>query len=331
MATTRLPGWLRQHLAAVRALLVLTALLGLAYPLAITGIARLPGLRAEADGSLVTAGGRTVGSALIGQAFTDTDGEALPRYFQSRPSAAGYDPTASGASNLGPEDVVDVPATGRASLLTQVCARSVAVGEREGVDGRRPYCTPGGVGAVLAVFRAGAGVTRAVSVNEYCDTTPTPFLRSYEGVAVTCHRPGEDLAAGRLVPVRGDAPARPAVPADAVTASGSGLDPEISPGFAALQTRTQPLRVDHAGDDRQHSEQQRLRQQAQRRHQPQQHAHRRGGQADPQHEITRHQNLAGNQQQRENPPKIMYGKFPHRRLPLCFQRNGCGEIVGGFC
>ena len=241
MATTRLPGWLRQHLAAVRALLVLTALLGLAYPLAITGIAQVPGLRAKADGSLVTAGGRDVGSALIGQAFTDADGDALPRYFQSRPSAAGdgYDPTASAASNLGPEDVVDIPATGtddgRAGLLTQVCARSVAVGEREGVDGSRPYCTPGGVGAVLAVFRAGAGVTRAVSVNEYCDTTPTPFLRSYEGVAVTCHRPGEDLAAGRLVPVRGDAPARPAVPADAVTASASGLDPHISPAYADLQ------------------------------------------------------------------------------------------------
>jgi potassium-transporting ATPase KdpC subunit len=42
---TRLPGWLRQHLAAVRVLLVFTVLLGLAYPLAVTGIAQLPGLR----------------------------------------------------------------------------------------------------------------------------------------------------------------------------------------------------------------------------------------------------------------------------------------------
>ena len=50
-----------------------------------------------------------VGSRLIGQSFTDADGNPLPAYFQSRPSAAGngYDPTATSASNLGPEDVVD--------------------------------------------------------------------------------------------------------------------------------------------------------------------------------------------------------------------------------
>jgi K+-transporting ATPase ATPase C chain len=52
---------------------------------------------------------------------------------------------------------------------------------------------------------------------------------------VECHRTGEDLAAGQLVPIRGDAPATPAVPADAVTASGSGLDPDISPAYADLQ------------------------------------------------------------------------------------------------
>jgi potassium-transporting ATPase KdpC subunit len=246
MATTRLPSWLRQHLAAVRALLVLTVLLGLAYPLVITAIAQIPGLKSRADGSLVTAGSRDVGSALIGQAFTDDKGDAIPKYFQSRPSAAGdgYDPTSTSASNLGPESVVDVPPTaagddGEPSLLTQVCTRSLAVGTLEGVDGSRPFCTPGGVGAVLAVFHAGPGyagpVTRVVSVNEYCDTTRAPFLATYEGVAVRCHQPGEDVTGGQLVPIRGNAPARPAVPADAVTASGSGLDPDISPAYAALQ------------------------------------------------------------------------------------------------
>ncbi|HEY7103406.1 MAG TPA: potassium-transporting ATPase subunit C [Mycobacteriales bacterium] len=245
---TRLPGWLRQHLAAVRALLVLTVLVGLAYPLVVTGIAQLPGLKSKADGSIVTADGRDVGSSRIGQAFTDDKGDAIPKYFQSRPSAAGdgYDPTATSASNLGPESIVDVPddpATAeddsKPSLLTQVCARSLAVGKLEGVDGARPYCTPGGVGAVLAVFHAGpgyaGGVTRVVSVNEYCDTTPTPFLTTYQGVAVECHRPGEDLSRGQVVPIRGNAPANPAVPADAVTASGSGLDPDISPAYADLQ------------------------------------------------------------------------------------------------
>jgi K+-transporting ATPase ATPase C chain len=245
---TRLPGWLRQHLAAVRALLVLTVLLGLVYPLAITAVAQIPGLKSRADGSLVTAAnGRTVGSSLIGQAFTDDKGNPIPRYFQSRPSAAGagYDPTSTSASNLGPEDIVDTPddpATAeddsKPSLLTQVCTRSLAIGTLEGVDGSRPYCTPGGVGAVLAVFHTGPGyagaVTRAVTVNEYCPTQP--FLGTYEGVQVECHRPGDDVTAGQLVPVRGNAPAVPAVPADAVTASGSGLDPDISPAYAAIQT-----------------------------------------------------------------------------------------------
>jgi K+-transporting ATPase ATPase C chain len=234
---TRLPDWVRAHLAAVRALLVLSVLLGLVYPLAVTGIAQLPGLRSRAGGSLVTdASGATVGSALIGQSFTDAGGKPLPRYFQSRPSAAGdgYDPTSTSASNLGPEDVVDTP--DRPSLLTDVCGRSVAVGALEGVDGSRPYCTAGGVGAVLAVFPAvGAPVTAVVSVNEPCATTPTPFLTSYAGVRVRCRAAGADLAPARIVPIRGDAPARPVVPADAVTASGSGLDPDISPAYAALQ------------------------------------------------------------------------------------------------
>src|SRR5262249_28607285 len=141
----RLPTWLRQHLAALRVLLVLTVIVGIGYPLAITGVAQLPGLSDKANGSLVrAASGEGIGSTLLGQPFTGKDGNPLPQYFQSRPSAAGagYDPTATGASNLGPESIVDTlpdPANkddaGKQSLLTQVCARSKAVGALEGVDG----------------------------------------------------------------------------------------------------------------------------------------------------------------------------------------------------
>ncbi|SHF78963.1 K+-transporting ATPase ATPase C chain [Jatrophihabitans endophyticus] len=227
-------------------LLVFTVVLGIAYPLAVWAAAQLPGLQHRADGSVVTRGGRPVGSALIGQAFTTKDGDPLVQYLQPRPSAGGYDPTATGASNLGPESVVDTlpdPSVkadeGSPSLLTQVCTRSRDVGMLEHVDGRRPYCTPGGVGAVLAVFRSGADhrgrVTRVVSVNEACPATP--FLRTYRGVPVECARAGGDYAKGTITPIRGDAPADPVVPADAVTASGSGVDPTISPAYATLQER----------------------------------------------------------------------------------------------
>jgi K+-transporting ATPase ATPase C chain len=243
----RLPGWLSQHLAALRALLVLTVLTGILYPLAITAIAQLPGLKHRADGSLVTVANTTVGSALIGQNFTGKDGNPLVQYFQSRPSAAGasgYDPTATAASNLGPESIVDVlpdPSKqgdqGKPSLLSQVCTRSAAVGKLEGVNGSRPYCTPTGLGAVLGVFHRDGStgpITRVVSLNEACPASP--FIASYQGVRVQCAKFGEDYSKGVLTAIRGDAPATPAVPPDAVTASASGLDPQISLAYAKLQT-----------------------------------------------------------------------------------------------
>ena len=119
MATGTSPT-LRQYGAALRTLLVLTVIFGLAYPLAMTGLAQVA-FGSNANGSLVVRAGRTVGSDLIGQDFTrqvlldgqpkkDAAGnpvvEADPRYFQSRPSAAGagYNPLSSSASNLGPEN-----------------------------------------------------------------------------------------------------------------------------------------------------------------------------------------------------------------------------------
>src|SRR5829696_891840 len=150
----RLPSWIAQHLAALRALLVFTVVLGVAYPLTLVAVGQLPALVDKAQGSLMSgADGSPVGSRIIGQLFVDADGNPLPQYFQSRPSAAGdgYDPTSTSASNLGPEDVIDTPddpATAEddssPSLLTQVCGRSLTVGELEGVDGSRPYCAASG-------------------------------------------------------------------------------------------------------------------------------------------------------------------------------------------
>jgi potassium-transporting ATPase KdpC subunit len=139
----------RQLVPALVVFLFFTLLVGVVYPLAVTGVARIA-FPSKSQGSLVRRGGAVVGSRLIGQTFNG------PRYFQSRPSAAGtgYDGAASAASNLGPSSPV---------LLADVRTRIAA-------------------------------------------------YRRFNG-----------LAAGTPVPV------------DAVTASGSGLDPEISPANARLQ------------------------------------------------------------------------------------------------
>jgi potassium-transporting ATPase KdpC subunit len=74
-----------------------------------------------------------------------------------------------------------------------------------------------------------------VSVNEPCQAASAPFLAVYNGVRVECAKFGDDYSMGQIVPIRGAAPANPAVPADAVTASGSGLDPHISVAYADIQ------------------------------------------------------------------------------------------------
>ena len=145
---------LRQTLTALRALIIFTIVLGIGYPLVVTGIGQLA-FASKSNGSLISSDGKTVGSVLIGQSFTDKDGNALPQWFQSRPSAAGagYDGGASSGSNLGPENPVLVKAIGD---------RQSAIAKDDGVT----------IGQI---------------------------------------------------------------PADAVTASASGLDPHISPAFARLQ------------------------------------------------------------------------------------------------
>jgi K+-transporting ATPase ATPase C chain len=153
MSTTR--ATLRQANVALRAMLVFTIVLGVGYTLLITGIGQLI-LPWQANGSPVAGnGGQTVGSALIGQSFTDAEGAPLPEYFHPRPSAAGdgYDGGASSGSNYGPEN---------SDLITAIEERQAAIAAFEGVD-----------------------------VSE--------------------------------------------IPADAVTASASGLDPHISPAYGLLQ------------------------------------------------------------------------------------------------
>jgi len=83
--------------------IAMIVLVGLLYPLAMTGAAQLLD-KSKANGSFVSENGKVVGSSLIGQSFTQKNGQPDPRYFQSRPSAAGsgYDALASGGSNDGP-------------------------------------------------------------------------------------------------------------------------------------------------------------------------------------------------------------------------------------
>jgi potassium-transporting ATPase KdpC subunit len=90
--------FVRSIRSAVSLLIAMTLLLGIAYPLLITGIAKLAFPR-QAEGSLIHADGKLIGSTLIGQSFSD------PKYFWGRPSATSpqpYNGLASGGSNLGP-------------------------------------------------------------------------------------------------------------------------------------------------------------------------------------------------------------------------------------
>ena len=108
----RLPSLVRQHLAALRALLIFTVFLGLVYPAVMVGVGQLA-FHHQANGSLVSYHGQVVGSSLLCQEFVNAKGGPLPQYFQPRPSNAansavktdyGCDPGFSGASNLGPNN-----------------------------------------------------------------------------------------------------------------------------------------------------------------------------------------------------------------------------------
>ena len=110
----RLPGIVRQLIAALRGLLLFTVICGIAYPVVMYGIAQVA-FHKQANGSPVSYHGRVVGSSLLCQEFVDAKGSPLPQYFQSRPSAAvnpavktdpGCNPGFSAATNLGPTNQV---------------------------------------------------------------------------------------------------------------------------------------------------------------------------------------------------------------------------------
>ena len=108
----RLPSFVRQHIAALRLLLVFTVVTGIIYPVVMVAISQVA-FHNQANGSLVSYHGRVVGSGLLCQEFTGVKGNPLPQYFQPRPSAAilsgakndyGCDPRYSSASNYGPNN-----------------------------------------------------------------------------------------------------------------------------------------------------------------------------------------------------------------------------------
>jgi K+-transporting ATPase ATPase C chain len=109
----RLPGIVRQHIVALRGLLLFTAICGIIYPVVMFGIGQAA-FHHQVNGSPVSFHGKVVGSSLLCQEFVDAKGNPLPQYFQPRPSNAtsgdsndyGCDPGFSAASNLGPNNPV---------------------------------------------------------------------------------------------------------------------------------------------------------------------------------------------------------------------------------
>ena len=155
---------IRRHAAAIRAMLVFTVILGIAYPLVVTGIAQLA-LKDKADGSLIKdASGKVVASSLLCQQYVDKSGNALPQYFQARPSDAansanpgdpGCDYSFSAGSQLG---------TSSATLKHTVQGRIAAYAEAYNVA---PAKVPED-----AVTASASGMDPGISVENADDQAP---------------------------------------------------------------------------------------------------------------------------------------------------------------
>jgi potassium-transporting ATPase KdpC subunit len=198
---------MRRHiLTSVVMLIGVTLALGFGYPLVVNGLAQLL-FHHQANGSLVYRNGKLTGSALLGQSFTDSAGNPLPQWFQPRPSAADYDGADSGASNLGPSN----------PLLIGFVAGVNTVGRSGQRSAVNPFATPADP-ACVPMSTAGVPVT-----------SPAPGDK-YEMTDKGTYKCDPDTVPERSIAYRlfnHLSPTTP-VPVDAVTASASGLDPDIS-------------------------------------------------------------------------------------------------------
>jgi len=203
----------RYLLPSVMLTAIVAVALGLVYPIAMTGVGRVL-FPYRTNGSLIEQNGKVVGSALIGQEFLDKSGNPVPKYFQPRPSdaGAGYDGSVSSASNLGPGDprlVGYIPGLNTPDPTKNVYATPTD-----------PYCVP-----VQATDKNGNDVT---------DKDGNPVFQKNKDGTYVCNSstvPERTIAYRALNNVA----ANVKIPVDAVTASGSGLDPDISPANAYLQ------------------------------------------------------------------------------------------------
>jgi potassium-transporting ATPase KdpC subunit len=183
-------------------MLVMTVITGFIYPAVITVIAQVI-FSGQANGSLIVSNGQVIGSRLIGQNFTK------PEYFHPRPSAAGsngYDPTASAGTNLGPTSAKLINGT------TKMDDKKNEVVDFDGIKNRVVhYCVDNDIpyesSMPLDQFKDKDGNLDDVRLIKAFNDEKTPLAFS----------------------------AKTAIPADAVTASASGLDPHISPRNAEIQ------------------------------------------------------------------------------------------------